>query len=105
MEFLFGMLLLAVGWFVISKMMNERAGLLEKNQRHCMTCGTDAAPKRLTKGSTGIELILWLCLIVPGLIYSVWRVSSREDVCSACGGKQIVPMDSPAAVKHRETLK
>lgn len=60
----------------------------------CSTCGTRGAPKRRTKGSTLLELFLWLCLIIPGLIYSIWRVTSREEVCPACGGKMI-PIATP----------
>lgn len=71
---------------------------------HCMTCGVDAPPKTSTSGSIGIEIVLWLCFIVPGLIYSIWRLSSRKSVCSSCGAQTIIPMDSPAAVTHRRTL-
>jgi hypothetical protein len=42
-----------------------------------------------------IELILWICFIVPGLIYSFWRLSSRYDACSCCGSTALVPVDSP----------
>lgn len=105
MELLVGILLLAVGWFVISKLLRDRADSLPENQRHCMMCGTEGTPKRITKGSTGIELILWLCVIVPGLIYSMWRLSSRQDACPACGSTQLVPLDTPVATKHRDTLK
>ena len=41
--------------------------------------------KTVTRGSIWIEIILWLCLIVPGLIYSIWRLTTRRQVCSACG--------------------
>lgn len=61
----------------------------------CTVCGTAAEPKRITKGSTLIELILWLCLLVPGLIYSIWRLSTRYDACSKCASSQLVPVDSP----------
>ena len=72
--------------------------------QHCMTCGIDAKPKTVTKGSIAIELILWLCFLVPGLIYSIWRLTTRGAVCSGCGGTTLVPMDSPAALMHRKLL-
>lgn len=65
----------------------------------CKACGTVAEPKRITKGSTIIELILWLCLIVPGLIYSFWRLSTRYDACPACEQVDLVPTDSPVGRK------
>lgn len=69
-----------------------------------MVCGTDAKPKSKTKGSIWIELFLWLMFIVPGVIYSLWRLSTREKVCPACGAPNMVPLDSPAAKKHRSGL-
>lgn len=73
--------------------------------RHCMVCGTDAKPKSKTKGSIWIELFLWLMFIVPGVIYSLWRLSTREKVCPACGAPNMVPLESPAAVRHRNSLQ
>ena len=66
----------------------------------CTACGTvSAKPKRVTKGSFLIEAMLWLCFIVPGLIYSLWRLSSRYDACPVCGGVHLVPLDSPVGKK------
>ncbi len=64
-------------------------------EKVCRDCGTVGEPCRVTKGSIWIELILWLCFLVPGLIYSVWRLSTRYDACRACGGTGLVPLDSP----------
>ena len=72
--------------------------------RHCMVCGTEAKPRSRTRGSFLIELVLWLMFIVPGLLYSLWRLSTREKVCPACGSPNMVPLDSPAAEHHRRML-
>lgn len=64
-------------------------------ERVCNTCGTVAEPERFTPGSFLIEVVLWLCLLVPGLVYSLWRLSKRHDVCAACGGMELLPLDSP----------
>ena len=66
-------------------------------QKLCTNCLTVAAPKRRTPGSFLIEIVLWLCFLVPGVIYSLWRVSARHFVCPACGSREIVPVDSPRA--------
>lgn len=63
----------------------------------CLNCGTKAKPKLKTKGSIFIELILWLCFLIPGLIYSVWRHTTRYKACPACGAPNMAPLDSPAA--------
>jgi hypothetical protein len=61
----------------------------------CPHCGTQAEPSTRTKGSFVLELFLWLLLIVPGLIYSIWRVTSRDKVCPACGEPGMIPVTSP----------
>jgi hypothetical protein len=61
----------------------------------CARCGVQGSLKSETKGSFLIEVILWLMFIVPGLIYSLWRLSTRRKVCGACGSPELVPLDSP----------
>jgi hypothetical protein len=72
--------------------------------KHCMTCGTEAPTKKATRGSILIEIVLWLCFIIPGLIYSLWRLSSRKEVCSSCGSETLIPLNAPAAANHRRAL-
>jgi hypothetical protein len=58
----------------------------------CTDCrAVDYADIR-TKGSIRKEILLWLCLIIPGLVYSLWRITSgRVYACSSCGSESIVP--------------
>lgn len=65
----------------------------------CTRCGTRTNARTETRGSFIIELALWLLFIIPGLIYSLWRLSSRRDVCHACGAPDLVPVDSPVGRK------
>ena len=44
-----------------------------------------------------MEIILWILFIIPGLIYSLWRLSSRGDVCSQCGQANLIPLNTPVA--------
>lgn len=69
-------------------------------QRLCMTCGHVGKPRRATKGHFILELVLWLCFIVPGLIYSIWRLTTRHDACASCGATTLIPTDSPMAKAH-----
>lgn len=62
----------------------------------CATCGTVGQLKTVTPGSILIEIVLWLCLIIPGLIYSIWRHTRRHRACAACGASTLVPVTSPA---------
>jgi hypothetical protein len=63
----------------------------------CPNCLTQSKPQTKIKGSILIELILWLCFIIPGLIYSIWRSGSRFKVCPSCKAPNMIPLDSPRA--------
>lgn len=77
---------------------------MASKQKICKSCGTVAIPKKNTKGSIAIELTLWLFFLVPGLIYSLWRLSNRYEVCPNCGSEEIVPLDSSMGRKlQKET--
>jgi hypothetical protein len=58
---------------------------------YCPNCGTVGRPKTATRGSFLMEVSLWLLLIVPGLIYSLWRLTTKTKVCPKCGAP---PYDS-----------
>ena len=71
----------------------------------CTSCGYVGEPKTITKGSIAIEIVLWLCFLVPGLVYSIWRLSSRHDGCPSYGQGTLIPVNSPMAQKFlRENL-
>ena len=60
----------------------------------CAQCGGTGTESH-TKGSFLIELVLWLFMCVPGLIYSIWRLTTRGQVCTACKSDRLVPANSP----------
>lgn len=62
----------------------------------CTACGTSGRARKETPGSFIIEVILWLCFLVPGLIYTIWRYSRKHWVCEVCKSPNLVPLDSPA---------
>jgi len=61
----------------------------------CSNCGHIGRPKTKTKGSIFIEIILWLFIIIPGLIYSIWRLTTRYKACPKCGTPNMIPSDTP----------
>jgi hypothetical protein len=67
----------------------------------CANCGEVGSPKLHTKGNILIEIVLWCMLLVPGLIYSIWRHTTRGHVCRECGSDQLVPVESPRGIKLR----
>jgi len=70
---------------------------------YCPACGALTDGKLKAKGSMAVELILWLCFLVPGLIYSVWRMGSKQNVCTECQAPGLIPSNSPRARRELGT--
>jgi hypothetical protein len=70
----------------------------------CTQCGTSGNPKTVTRGSFLIEIVLWLCFVVPGLLYTMWRLTTRLQACTACSATTLVPVHSPVGEKLRSEL-
>lgn len=88
---------------VVLAVVKELSGMAGKSL-YCTTCGHQGPAKTVTRGSLLIEIILWFCFLVPGLIYSIWRHTSRYKACTSCGGSAVVPLSSPVAVAARQSL-
>lgn len=69
------------------------------SRKICKDCGHVGEPKTITRGNILLELVLWCLLLVPGLIYSIWRHASRYDGCGKCAGSTLLPLDSPIGRK------
>ena len=61
----------------------------------CKDCGTVGVPRVVTPGSWKITFLLLLCIVLPGVVYSIWRRSARYRVCPHCGGRNIIPTSTP----------
>lgn len=68
----------------------------------CDNCGHVGSPFYERKGNPAIEVLLWLFFLIPGLIYSVWRSSSRYPVCPKCQSPHMIPGDAPKGKKMLE---
>lgn len=67
-------------------------------KRKCLTCGHEGKTVKVVKGSVILEIALWLCFILPGFIYSIWRLTSKQYACKKCGmEKGLVSIDKEAA--------
>jgi hypothetical protein len=80
---------------------NARKGYVESGRAAapptcvCARCQSQVTPQDAMPGSFGLEVFLWLFFIIPGVIYSSWRHSSRKRLCPVCGEQNPVPLDTP----------
>ena len=65
----------------------------------CTDCGHLGDPVTLTRGNLQTEVLLWLALIAPGVLYSVWRLTTRSQGCALCHGRHVIPAASPIGRK------
>lgn len=68
---------------------------MAKGPMICSNCGTMGTGKTMVQGSFLIEVVLWLFMILPGLIYSIWRLTTKKVGCASCGGNALIPLNSP----------
>lgn len=73
-------------------------------QRICTNCGFTGKPKKVIKGSIFIEIILWIAFLIPGVVYSIWRHTTKQKVCRKCGAPNMIPEDSPKAKQIQQQL-
>lgn len=76
-----------------------------QNKKICTQCGSVGNTAKETRGSFIFELVLWLCFIIPGLLYSVYRASTKVEVCKQCRSKDIIPLDTPRGQKILKEFK
>ena len=84
---------------IVVVVMAVNAATADRRLHVCRSCRSSMTPKMKTSGSILIEIILWLFLIVPGLIYSIWRLTTRRPSCSVCGSDDIIPVCTPEGHK------
>lgn len=63
----------------------------------CSNCGLDGTPVIKRVGNIQIEVLLWLCGIIPGIVYSSWSYGSASAVCPSCSSNNMIPLNSPNA--------
>lgn len=62
----------------------------------CTTCGAQTdMPHTKTRGLFAVEVVLWLAFVIPGLLYSLWRQSTRQKVCPTCGSATLIVANTP----------
>lgn len=73
--------------------------MFNSKQLVCTVCGYVGEAKKHTKGNFLIEVVLWLFFIIPGLIYSIWRLTTKQTICPKCKNSSMIPADTPVGQK------
>lgn len=68
-----------------------------RTEYYCTRCGHVGRAARRAKGSIAMEIVLWLLFLLPGLIYSIWRLTTKTRTCPKCASPDIIPPDTPVA--------
>ena len=76
--------------------MGKEGAKMSKNSKewYCKSCGHKGTMKEVRPGSGLITFFLFWFLILPAILYSQWRWSSRKRTCPACRGTDVIPADS-----------
>jgi hypothetical protein len=61
---------------------------------HCSNCSHDAESVVVRRGDMRIQIFLWFFFIIPGLFYSMWRATTKQTLCGACGSEDVQPMQA-----------
>lgn len=69
-------------------------------QFFCTSCGVVGKPRVRNRGSSAVEIILWITFIFPGLFYTIWRMGRKDRYCRTCYAPTVIPADSPMAVRY-----
>jgi hypothetical protein len=69
----------------------------------CVRCRQTDVPDLRIAGSDRAELAAWCCLLLPGLLYCVWRHANRRRICAHCGSSEIL-RESRAARRRRKAV-
>jgi predicted RNA-binding Zn-ribbon protein involved in translation (DUF1610 family) len=72
----------------------EHGRISDSGSMVCPSCGTRGEPKIIPRGSMVIEFFLWMCFLVPGLLYAIWRETKKTKACPACGA-EMIKVNSP----------
>ena len=68
----------------------------------CESCNEQTMSVTKMKGTMLINIVLLVCMVVPGVLYFVWRLTTKHKACGSCGSDQILPINS---LKGKKLLK
>jgi len=80
-----------------SKLIDKKNQKIKHSNYVCKSCGTETNGDRTNDGSLAVLIVLLFCFVIPGIIYLLWMCSTDHRICHLCGGRDLVPFNSPIA--------
>ena len=71
----------------------------------CTMCGCQREPILVRRGNGYIEITLWLFFIFPGLMYSLWRLVRKHEVCPKCMQPGMIRTGSSQGFQLKRLMK
>lgn len=68
-------------------------------RRYCTRCGAVEERMFYARGSWLVCIFLCCLFLIPGIFYFAWMRSTEHYGCQKCGSPDIVPLDSPVALR------
>ena len=62
----------------------------------CTQCGHYGRVTMKNRGSVILLLFLFLCFVVPGVLYLLYMLTGHTEHCRQCGQTTLIKPDSPA---------
>ena len=81
--------------------------LLEDVRLRCLRCGYEGPAEPLAPGKAWLEGVLWIAFVLPGFLYSMWRLFGRRYLCPLCksaDGEVSIPTARRVAMALRAVL-
>lgn len=82
--------------------MAKKKRKLAKGPYVCTNC--EYIGQAYQSGSFWLGLVLWCCYIVPGLLYTIWCMTTAKNVCPKCGQKTMLSVKLPKGEKLRDKI-
>jgi hypothetical protein len=90
----FGALLML--WLAMTYRKDPPIAEKPKDSRYiCVNCLAVGKKVEKANGHWFIGALLFIAGVIPGLLYSAWRLSTIKHVCPCCGLESMIPVDSP----------
>lgn len=89
----------------MKKLKKPKFAGIDFNKKYiCMECGCQREPIVAKRGLLIVEIFMWLCYIVPGVIYSLWRRVRKQLLCPNCRAPSIELTSSTRVMKMRRLI-